>query len=188
MAFGIGSIPSLSPAEFLAEEAALVEELSNQALDKGVNHAQLIAQTYADIEKAAQAKTHLKADVLEGYQKKLETVTHFLGEIEAQLADENIKDISLTTTQANLDLLQEMRRIMGSHPLLDKDTWSRKEAQALQQGLTRHSQIILQQASLASTELNRVVEEGMELHQIARKCLEMLDRHMQTLTSNQRGR
>jgi hypothetical protein len=188
MATQIGTLSPFSVNEFLTEETKVIEELSNQAFGSGVNLAQLIAQTYLRVEQNAQGKTHLKIDVLESHQKKLGITTNFLTRVEAQLSDENIKEISLTSTQVDLDLLGEMRQIMGPHQLLNKDTWTRKEAQAIQQALTRDSQVILQQASQSSSEVNRAIEEGMELLQIARKCLEMLDRLHQTFTSNQRSR
>lgn len=183
----INSVSPFSPTEFLASESPLVEELTNQALDQGVNLAYLVATTYLKVEQNAQGKTNLKIDELEVHQKKLENITNFLTRIEDQLGNRDTKEVALAT-QADLDLLAEMRLLLPDSKILKKNTWTREEAGALQQALTRHSQIILQKVSQSSSEVNRAIEEGMELLQIARKCLEMLDRLHNTFTSNQRSR
>lgn len=84
-------------------------------------------------------------------------------------------------------LVGEMHTLLD-HKLLEKTVWTRAEAETIKTAMTRHSQIIMQQIQHASSDVNRAIEEGTELLQIARKLLEMIDRLHQTFTSNQRAR
>jgi archaellum component FlaC len=175
-------------AQLIVKTHDLVEEASSElALTKGVNLGQLVATTYGSVEEASQAKAHAKIDELEKNEKKLRAVTEFLSEIENQLTKDKKVDMGDEKHKVVVDQLREM--LDHKLPLLENNySWSKDDAETLKTGLTRHSQIIMQQVHHSSSEVSRAIEEGTELLQIARKLLEMIDRHYNTLTSNQRGR
>lgn len=180
----VNSSPTFQPVPV---ESPLVEEISELALEKGVNLAQLIAKTYNLVEQVSHTKSHVKIDELEKHEKKLRAVTEFLSEIENQLTKSKEINMDNDKHKVVIDALREM--LDHKVPLLDKNyVWTKDEAELLKTALTRHSQIIMQQVHHSSSQVNRAIEEGTELLQIARKLLEMIDRLHNTFTSNQRGR
>ena len=171
----------------------LVDELSERALEKGVNLAQvigkfvnegqLITDLYLKVEKDSNIKSHAKIDKLEEEEKKLKTVSTFLTELETHLSNPDAKVINMADKSS---LVEEMNKLLD-HKLLAKTEWTRAEAETIRTALTRHSQIIMQQVAQASSEVNRMIENGTELLQIARKILEMYQQRNSTFTRNQRG-
>ncbi len=186
--FNIPNIPSVTSSSALSpatSTTSLVDELSEQAIKGEVNLGQLIAKTYLIIEDRANNKSNLKIDELEAHEKKLEIVTQFLSTLETQLAaNPNAKEVDMTDKSA---LIEDLRRAWD-HPLLGKSKWSLEEANALKTGITRHSQIYMQQIHHLSSDVSRAIEEGTEFLQIFRKLIEMNDRLHQTFTSNQKTR
>jgi hypothetical protein len=161
-----------------------LDELSELAIVKGVNLAQLMAKTYLIVEQKSEAKSHLKIDELEAHEKKLKLITEFLSEIESQLSSNpNAKEINMADKS---EMVENVRQLIN-HKLLEKSVWKRDEADILKMALTRDSQIIMQQISHKSSDVNRAIEEGTELLQIARKILEMYQQFISTVTRNQRG-
>jgi uncharacterized protein (DUF2342 family) len=162
--------------------SSTLEEMSERALEQGVNLAQLIAKTYVFVEQVSHQKSHAKIDELEKHEKKLKTVTQFLSGIEAQLANPDAREVNMADKSA---LVEEMHQLLD-HKLLTKSVWSRSEADTIKTALTRHSQIIMQQVHHSSSEVNRSIEEGTELLQISRKVLEMYQQLISSFTRNQR--
>ena len=176
-----------------ANNLPLVDELSERALEKGVNLAQvigkfvnegqLITDLYLKVEKDSNVKSHAKIDQLQVEEKKLKTVSTFLTELETHLSNPDAKVINMADKSS---LVEEMNKLLD-HKLLTKTEWTRAEAETIRTALTRHSQIIMQQVAQASSEVNRMIENGTELLQIARKILEMYQQRNTTFTRNQRG-
>jgi hypothetical protein len=181
------NLTHLSPAGSFNNFSSSGDDLSEIALTRGVNIGQLIAKTYLIVEAHANNKAHLKVDELEAHEKKLKNVTDFLTAIETQLSD-NKGTVDLSHPSQR-ELVEEMSALLNSDKFpKDKTTWTREEADRLKTAFTRHSQILMQQVHHISSDVNREIERGTELLQIARKCLEMLHQLHQTFTSNQRGR
>ena len=153
------------------------------SLVKGVNLAQLVSNTYNSVELASHIKSHAKIDELEKHEKKLKTVTQFLTEIETQLSNPDARVVNMADKSS---LVEEMHQLLD-HKLLSKTEWTRAEAETIKTAMTRHSQVIMQQVHHSSSEVNRAIEEGTELLQIARKILEMYQQLITTFTRNQRG-
>ena len=160
----------------------VVDELSEQALVKGVNLAQLIAKTYICVEEASHQKSNAKIDELEKQEKKLRTVTNFLSEIEAQLSNPTAREVNMADKSV---LVEEMHQLLD-HKLLANTVWTRDEADTIKTALTRHSQIIMQEVHRFAGEVNRAIEEGTELLQISRKILELCQQLITSFTRNQR--
>ncbi len=158
------------------------EELAELALTRGVNLAQLISKTYLMVEEGSNKKSHQKIDELQAQEKKLKSVTDFLSLMEAQLANPDARKVDLADKSS---IVEEMHQLCD-HVLLKKSVWTREEAETIRTSLTRHSQVIMQQLSYASSTVNRSIEEGTELLQIARKVLEMCQQLHQTFTRNQK--
>lgn len=186
-----------SPAEDLANQVHANEVSLPQLIEKGrelitpflgdltqgVNIGQLVAQTSVVVEDARTRKAHLAINTLEAHEKKLQTVTQFLTEIETQLSSN--RDAKEVTMPHNL--VEDMRQIFN-HKLFEKTVWNREEAEALKTSFTRQTQLITQDIHHCSSDVNRLLEESTELLQILRKCIEMWHQLNQTFTSNQRGR
>ncbi|MGR3911959.1 MAG: hypothetical protein QRY71_01440 [Candidatus Rhabdochlamydia sp.] len=174
-------------APVLQEPSLPAEKLdfSHQVELKEANLGQLISQTYLLVETASQNKAHLKLDELEALQQQLSHTTTFLTKIETELAkDHFVKTVNMADDHALVQTMYELTDI----PLLNgKTSWTREEAESIRSSLTRRSQLHMQKVQQCSSSVNRVIEEGIELLHIARKCLDMLHGLHQTFTRNQRG-
>ena len=119
----------------------LVDELSERAIEKGVNLAQvigkfvnegqLITDLYLKVEKDSNIKSHAKIDKLEEEEKKLKTVSTFLTELETHLSNPDAKVINMADKSS---LVEEMNKLLD-HKLLAKTEWTRAEAETIRTAL-----------------------------------------------------
>ena len=162
-----------------------VEELTRRVEEEELSLGVQFLKAFDFVEKGSERKTKEAIDELEKLEGNLDKTVRFLSRIEQQLASFN--GVAMTT-QEDLDLMADMRALLPGCQLLDKPTWTKEEATSIQQSLNRCSQLTLQQIHQAAARVNRSIEEGTELLQIARKVLDMLHQLHQTFTSNQRSR
>lgn len=181
--FGMGPIEPSTDDRSVRDAELMGEVVGETIAREVVNLGRMVIDLQESAESKQQNKIEDKLHEIDALHEKIDNLTSFVEHLETELG----KDVKSINFSQHQDLIDKVK-VHLDHELLNKNTWTRAEAEALSKAFSRRVEQVSREINPMMTAVNHMMEDRHEMLQLIREILKMYREMIQGMTRNQVSR